>query len=174
MLAFSGTTAVPAFFFLRPSVSIWRWNDQGDHGQHSYAAQLWRGEYSFLEEASNSGILAPTLGYYPNHDIRYRLCNDLQPLYHNILTSHFEDGLLYWQIAKEWRTYVCQESTREEASTARYELMRYIVLSLPEPFAETLWELISLHSKESIISTVIPKLEDSYQNEPVLQPQAMM
>jgi hypothetical protein len=194
LLASSRTNEVPAFIFFRSGFAQKRWISSGDlklvppsDGKPEFKALLQKSISStkILDipqfPSSAIGLFGPPTEISAGllrEGMSYALplvpcpiwCfnEDLQSLLKNgCLTRSFRDNLLYLSLDERLKHKMIAECQAAHLLQATSDLIKLVVWSLPDPYSEPLWELLSLHCRDLIRTTVLPFFNVVYSKESV-------
>jgi hypothetical protein len=166
-LASSQSSPIPAFVFFRPSISSNEWSPSGEisvvkpNSVHTLFFQPCAGP-----ESVKLAFPASVLGLFPPMDRFYQFSKDMEKWVEEcIISFNIEEGFLYLRISEAWKEKIWREASAPQVIQALLRLVRLIMLSLPDPYVDTFWELLSIRCKDIIRSTVLPFLSgvESYE-----------
>jgi hypothetical protein len=185
--------SVPPFIFFRPGFVRYRWDAAGDLAKTlpEDKISLFHHALRRLESDVAADIVSPSPLKFPASAIAmYHSATEIQgdprdpaeaPPFSDpalclseefssifqtgYISSSFRDGLLYFTLSQCSGDTLKSQCRRNELILARSKLISMLMSSLPDPYTEPLWELLSRHCREVVRTTVIPffnifKLED--------------
>lgn len=183
LLACSRTNKVPAFIFFRPCFSQKRWTSSGDlklvtpnDGKSEFKALLHKSITS-RKIPDSPQFPSSAIGWFaPPTEISAGLLRegmphalplvpcpiwcfneDLQSLLKNgCLTRSSRDNLLYLSLDPRLKAKIRAECEAAHLLQATLDLVKLVIWSLPDPYSEPLWELLSMHCRDLIHTTVLP------------------
>ncbi|TVY64104.1 putative 30S ribosomal protein S17-like protein [Fusarium oxysporum f. sp. cubense] len=174
LLGASRTPEVPALVFFRPLVQRQRWTESGEIHTAGCKLSPFARLCLQISELPTPRSKEPEDGPSCPKDIfawfccsSYDINSDQDSTYlgdelNKLLSAgafvvHVKDGLVYLSLSEHLRDTLFQVPTKA-LQEARLGLVGLVILSLAEPYAEPLWEMVSLHCRNILKSTVIPYL----------------
>ena len=112
-----------------------------------------------MEEASNGRTTPQSMHLTKQSDWLFRLSEDIQTLMGlNIIHPRLDEDWLYFELSGSWIDSIRRECSTEDRVRLLYDLARLVASAYPDPYAESLWQIIRVRSKDIIDSTVLPFL----------------
>ena len=170
MLACCRCDLVPALLFTRPYGSRRRWNK---HGEIELAIPppadvipswplnifvdttelLGPGKGDLLEGNREGFPSSLTLG------LPWRLCPNIGHLcQQNIISTELDGEIFFFRMAKSIREQIWEQTCTQDRLLLWFDLLKLIIFSSPDVYAEMFWQVILRSCKPVIDSTLLPFL----------------
>lgn len=161
MIACCRCDRVPALLFTRPYVSRRRWNEQGEielvHPPAADTIPQWP-KKMFVDvgglPSRGKGVFSSTAGEFspqlaPN--IEY-LCQQ------DIVETEIDGDNLFFRMAQSVREEIWEQTCTQDRLLLWFDLLKLIIHSSPDIYAEMFWQTILCNCKPVIDSTLLPFL----------------
>jgi len=160
--------AIPAFLFWRPWQKQARWTI---HGELEYCGENPSLTLPGLEtpifalsDDDTQAFSASSMSWYchsnlvPTKEAVALVPDASELLQKRIITPLYKNGILYFKLSDAYKREIMQRQPSTVLIQASCDLAILAVKSLPDPYSEPLWELVSSHCEELFRTTTLPAI----------------